>query len=385
MLLNIVIMADSLFIPTINDIYKLFPKGSAIVNFAVSGNYLMIVCASIVAGKLCRIVGKKIVIIAGSICALAGGVSLLAIENVFFMCAMRLLFAFGYAFCQVSCMALINDTYMEPDKRGSMIGYFNAAKYIISAGLSLLGGKLAAISPRAAYSGYWIILPVILLEIFFLPTIKPVKLNPGYDEQSKDQRYREKRQGFGSQYWGTTICFSLFFFAYTFIHFFVSVYVAENALGTPAVAGYANSTFTLGSCLACLAFGTIYRKIGKTVILLVYIGTAIASSVLMTIPIFAVLYVTSFFRGVFVGFALTYCFAVCPAIVPKEKSNDAVAFLTAMYSIAIFISTFVVSWAREFIGNGLFTPTIIIPVIVCAVIFCFQLLLNTKLPKENPS
>jgi MFS family permease len=284
MLVGIVITGDALFLPTINDVYKLFSGSSAIVSFAVSGNYLMIVFASILAGKLCRTIGQKIVIITGSICALTGGVLLLAIENVFFMCAMRLLFAFGYAFCQVSCMSFINGMYTESDKRRSMVGYFNAARYMLGAGLGVLGGKLAAISMKTAYSGYWIILPLVVLEIFFLPNTKPARLNTEHDEQQKNAGRKEKKQGFGGLYWGVAICLSFFCFAAMFIIFFVSVYVAENTLGTPAVAGYTSSLFTLGSCIACFTFGKIYRKTGKTAILLAYIGTAIALSALMAFP-----------------------------------------------------------------------------------------------------
>ncbi|MDR2053115.1 MAG: MFS transporter [Treponema sp.] len=388
MLVNIVILGDALFLPTINDVYKLFPNSGMIVNFAVSGNYLMIVFASILAGKLCRIIGQKIVIIAGSICALTGGVLLLAIENVYFMCAMRLLFAFGFGFCQVSCISFINGAYPEPGKRGSMTGYFNAARYTLGAGLGVLGGKLAVISARTAYRGYWIILPVIVLVIFFLPNIKPVKLKAtGHEEQPKSPEpgSREKKQGFGGLYWSVAICLSLFYFTLMFITFFVSVYVAENALGTPAVAGYAGSIFTIGSAISSFAFGKIYRKTGKTTILLTYIGTALIYFVFMIIPTSAVLYITSFFRGGLYGLGLTYCYSILPTIVPKERSNDAVAFLTAMYSFAMFISPFAVTWAIKFIGKGRYTPTIIIPVIICAAIFFVQLVLNKKQAKEGPA
>jgi MFS family permease len=385
MLVNIVIMGDLLFLPTINDVYKLFPGNEAIVNFAVSGNYLMIVCASILAGKLCRIIGQKIVIISGSICALTGGVLLLVIENVFFLCAMRLLFAFGFAFCQVSCMSLISDMHTDDAKRGTMVGYFNALRYMAGAGLSVLGGKLAAISPRTTYSGYWIILPVIVLEIFFLPNIEAVKLGTGHNEYPKDPGRREKRQGLGGLYWGATTCLSLFYFTIMSLMFFVSVYVAENTLGTPAVAGYANSLFTLASCVACFGFGTIYRKTGKIILPLAYIGAAMALSVLMAIPTIPVLYITAIFRGGFIGIASTYCNSICPAIVPKERSKDAIALLTAMYSFAIFLSPFAVSWSIKFIGKGRYTPTIIVPVIISVAIFFVQLFLNSKQPKENPS
>jgi hypothetical protein len=85
------------------------------------------------------------------------------------------------------------------------------------------------------------------------------------------------------------------------------------------------------------------------------------------------------------GIALTYCYSACPALVPKERSNDAIAFLSALYSIAMFLSPFAANWAIKFIGKGRYTPTIIIPVIICAATFFVQLLLNVKQPKENQS
>jgi MFS family permease len=383
MLVNIVIIGDVLFVPTINDVYKLFPRNAGMVNFAVSGNYLMIVCASILAGKLCRIIGQKLVIIIGSICSLAGGVLLLAIENVFFLCAMRLLFAFGFAFCQVSSMSLISDLYTDNAARGSMMGYFNSVRYMLGAGMSAFGGKLAAISAKTAYRGYWMILPVVVLEILFLPSIKPPKLEAEHKEKPKE--LKEKKQALGGLYWGIAICFSLCYFVFTYVSFFISVYVEENALGTPVVAGYATSLFTFGTGIISLAFGSIYKKIGKNIILLAYIGTAMVLVVLMTVPTLTVLYVTAIFRGGFVGIALTYCYFICPNIVPKERSKDAIAVLTAIYSFAIFLSPFAVSWSMKFIGNGRYTPTIIVPVIIGIAIFFAQLLLNMKQPPKNQS
>jgi hypothetical protein len=152
-------------------------------------------------------------------------------------------------------------------------------------------------------------------------------------------------------------------------------------LGTLVVVGYANSIFTLGSCAACFAFGKIYRKIDKAIILFSYAGTAIAIFALMTIPTLVALYITSFFRGGLVGFAFTYCYSICPAIVPKEKSYDAVGFLSAIYSFGFFLSPFAVSWSMKFIGKGRYTPTLVVPVILCVMIFFVQLLLNIKQQK----
>lgn len=382
MLVNIVIMGDVLFIPTINEVYTLFPNAGSIVNFVISGNYLMVVFASILAGKLCGRFGQKMVIIVGSICALTGGAFLLAIENVFFMCAMRLLFAFGEGFCTVACMSLINDIYTEDDKRRSMIGYFGAMRYALGIGMNILAGKLVAISIRASYNGYWIILPVIVLEILFLPNINQSSPNNDVNnEEKKGKEHRGKNHGFGVLYWGATISLSLFLFAVMFITFFISVYVAENSLGTPVIAAYTNSIFTIGSCIVAFSFGKIYQKIGKSVILIAYLGTAIVSFVLMTTPIVPVLYVMAIFRGGLSAIASTYCYSVVPAIVQKEKVKDAIALLAATYSFAIFASTHIVYVSIKTIGNGLYTPTIIVPVTICIAIFFIQLLLNKNVKR----
>jgi MFS family permease len=170
-----------------------------------------------------------------------------------------------------------------------------------------------------------------------------------------------------------------------FFMFFVSVYVAENTLGTPAIAGYANSLFKLGQCELCFALGKIYKKINKIVILLAYAGVGITLFITMAIPTIPALYITSILRGGFVGLATTYCITVLPTFVPKERSKDAIGFFTSMYSLAIFTTPFVVSWVLKSIGNGRYTPTIIVPVIVCATIFSVQFFLNRKQPKENLS
>jgi MFS family permease len=385
MLVNFVLFAEALFMPTVNDIYNLFPNATSIVNLAVSGHYFIVIFASILGGKLCKTIGQKTVIVVGSICALTGGVLLLAIENAFFLFSMRILYGIGYAFCQVAVLALINDVYTEDDKRVSMVGYFNGVGFIVGTLFAALGGNLAAVSLRTAYSGHWIILPVIVLEILFLPYIKPGKISVGHDEQTGSPVPKEKRQGMGGLYWGMAISFSISVIANGFLLFFVSVYVAENGLGTQEVAGYALSIVTIGGSICNIAFGKIYQKLGKIVILLAYISMAVGSLVLRSIPNLPAMYGASLLWGSGQAVALTYCYSVCPAIVPKERSNDAVAILTAMFSFTLFISTYIVSWAMKYIGNGRYTPTIIIPAIICAAVFLVQLLLNSKQSKMSPS
>jgi MFS family permease len=226
-------------------------------------------------------------------------------------------------------------------------------------------------------------LPVIALEILFLPNIGAHKNKDAHNEEQKYSGDIE-RKGFGFLYWGFAIALGLFLFASMFITFFVSVYVAENKLGTPVIAATANLIASIGSCVVGFSFGAIYRKIGKTAILLSYMGTAIISFLLMTIPTAPTLYAMAIFRGGLVAIASTYCYSIIPTIVPKEKAKDAIALLAATYSFAIFISTHVVTLSMKLIGNGRYTPTIIVPMTICIAIFFVQLFLNEKQQKISP-
>jgi MFS family permease len=257
--------------------------------------------------------------------------------------------------------------------------------FVVGTLFAALGGNLAAISLRTAYSGHWLILPVIVLEILFLPYINPQKISGEHNKQAEIPGRKEKRESMGGLYWGMAINFSISVLANGFLLFFVSVYVAENNLGTQEVAGYVLSIVTIAGSICNIAFGKIYQKLGKIVILLAYLGLFLGCLVLIAFPSLPAMFGASLLWGSGQAVALTYCYSICSSIVPKERSSDAVAIITAMFSFTLFISTYVVSWAIEHIGNGRYTPTIIIPAAVCAVVFFVQLLLNAKQKRLNIS
>lgn len=339
MLTNIPIMADAVIIPISNNLYEAFPDAVGAVNFIVSGPQLIIAIASLLAAPvMMKVSKKKILVVSGFFCAL--GLALgVAIENVWYVLICRSVAGVATGFINVAAVALIAEVYIDEAKRGYMMGIYNAVMAGIGTVMSIAAGSLAVNGWANAYKVFWTCIPMVICFVLFLP-----ELGVETREVQENKTDSEAKKGFNIHFWMTMLTLFLFYIANMGISYFVSVYIAENALGNEAFAGTAASMTTVGSFFCCLAFGFLYNKGKRYVIFGPYAAFVLAVLILIFFPNQAACIVALLLLGGSYGFSFSYSYAHAPSLVDASQIDTSISIATFVYAIGCFAATYVVTF-----------------------------------------
>ena len=169
---------------------------------------------------------------------------------------MRALYGIGYSFTQVCALTLLNEIYTNDQRRGKVVGYFNAAMNAIGAILVALAGKLASISAVSAYKLNWLMAIYAVCLIIFVPNIKPTDKT-----ESLQNGIAGEKESMGSKYFKKLAVFLINSLPFCILMFFVSTYVSENTLGNETFAGLLNSAVTVGGFVFAMLYGKINLKL----------------------------------------------------------------------------------------------------------------------------
>ena len=148
---NVIVIADSIISPTVSTLYGMFPDSTTLLNFSVSGCYILMAVLTVFIGKLCSRVDMKLLTV-GALFGVAGGVGLSISYQPLFMVVMRGPFMVSYAFTSTVGMTVLTAFYMDDDRRNRAFGTYNASFCAVGALLSLAAGKLASVSVLSASS-----------------------------------------------------------------------------------------------------------------------------------------------------------------------------------------------------------------------------------------
>lgn len=358
---NLIVMADLVLSPTINALYERFPLQIGLVNFIVSGMYLVVVIVSPVVSRLMKMWSKKRLLIIGAVMSSIGGCLLMFREDALWMAVMRGIMAVGYTFTYVSSLAVFTDIYSDEAKRSTVIGYNNAVNNLIGVIFSLLAGNLAMISIKAAYQIYWIYPVYLLLVILFVPNYKPVTTN---DIQEDKQAVAGKKEKLGFRFWRLLLTSCLFVIVFNCSNFFVSMYITENG-GNISMVGTLNSVNTAIAFVSAFFFGKLYAKFGKKLLALDYLVAGIGVTLLWLFSSQANTWIGYMLIGGTYAIEASFIFSYCPIIVPASRVEDAIAYITAMQTFFGFLCSYIVTFSMSALNTN-FTGSLIVIVIVAA-------------------
>lgn len=207
-LTNVAVMADMVIIPAGNGLYETFQNDAA-VNFILSGPSFIMLFSAMLCGKLMQYLSKKKILVGAmvlfAVSAILGG----AVENVYYVLAMRVLVGISMGFVNAAAMALIAEVYVDEDKRGTIMGIFNATMAGTGAVISLIAGVFAVRSWNEVFKVYWIAVPVIVMMLFFIPMTPP---------EGDQQAGEEEGSHTGSPYLMRQVMLMVSCFAYNLVY-----------------------------------------------------------------------------------------------------------------------------------------------------------------------
>ena len=370
---NLAVMGDFVIYPIIDGLYEIFGGQEWWVSTMISIPQLMIVIFSILGAAMLRKMSKKNLLILGSVVYCIGSIGGAIGENIQLMTVMRLLFGIGNALVNVAAVAMIVEVYTDEEKRGVIMGLYNAFQAAVGAILSVCAGYLATIGWKSVYTLYWTGIPMLILIILFTPQMRK-------SEEEVKAAVSGSKEKIGKRFWLITLAFIIYSLSYAAVAYFVSSYVLENSLGNEATAGNLGSVGTVGSFCCCLLFGKMYNKLGKDVILPWYALNALFMVVLWLFPNLVLTYIAFFIQGGSMGIACSYTYAHIPEVVPPSRNDDAIGIMTAVICIGYFLATYFVTASEMILGTEQFTPVLMLCAIVAAIAFLIELFNRDKKP-----
>lgn len=377
-LTNVAVMADMVIIPAGNGLYETFQNDAA-VNFILSGPSFIMLFSAMLCGKLMQYLSKKKILVGAmvlfAVSAILGG----AVENVYYVLAMRVLVGISMGFVNAAAMALIAEVYVDEDKRGTIMGIFNATMAGTGAVISLIAGVFAVRSWNEVFKVYWIAVPVIVMMLFFIP------MTPSEGDQ---QAGEEEGSHTGSPYLMRQVMLMVSCFAYNLvyavIYYQVSVLVAEQGYGNESIAALLSTLGTVGSCILCILFGTLYSKLKRATIIFGYAGLCISYLMLFlaSSPVMAGIACT--LCGASYGYGFSYFFLRCTVVVPKEKVSSSISMTTAIGGFGMFLSTYACTMLQKILGTTGIVSLLPVAIAVSGIGAVLSVIC-TIMDKKNPS
>lgn len=371
---TLAVMADLVITPVIGMIYGYYPENMGAVNYIVSGPMLVLVIASLVTPYLTRHLDKKLVFVGATVIFSIGSIFGVVVDNPLYICFTRTLVGIGEGVINTVGMSYIADLYADPKDRNRISGYYNAAQSLAGMVLSYVAGSLAASGVWLdVYKLYWMAIPMLVLVIFFVPSVKPQK------ESTQKKQEKTKKEPMGWRYWFMSACFMIMNITLgATVLYYLSSYIFEHNLGDSSFTGLATAVKSVFGILVGLSYGWIVSKCGRYTSTVSYITYALTLVILILFPSKFVALVIGTICGLTYKVLMSYNYAHGFAIVPASRIDDASSITTAVYGVGSFACTYFATWLMGAMHTDLMTPTWWVSVAITAVVVVADLVVAAK-------
>ncbi|HMM06464.1 MAG TPA: MFS transporter [Clostridiales bacterium] len=382
---TIVVMADLVITPVIGLIYGYYPDHVSAVNFIVSGPMLVLVIASLLTPLLFKVMDKKLVFIIGSAIFTVGAIFGVAVDHPLYICFTRALVGVGEGIVNVVGITYIAELYQEQKDRSRITGFYNAALSVAGMVLSYVAGMLAADGVwLQVYKIYWIAIPMLLLVIFLIPSVKPVKKASAAADSEK--KVKQKKDQLGWKYWFMTVCwFVINVVLGASILYYLSLYIFENGLGDSTFSGLCIAVKSICGILICIGFGWIMNRCKRYTSTISYAVAAVTLIAMVIMPSKFMALVIGTICGLTYKILFSYNYAHGFEIVPASRTDDAVSITTAVYGVGSFLCTYFATWLMTVMKTDMVTPTwYVIAAIVGVVLVADIIAIAVEKKQEAP-
>jgi MFS family permease len=374
---SFIIMWQCYEVVIINELYIAFPDNAGIITGILSWPAIVTAAASFLAGSLLKKLSTKTELIMASVMLLAGLLPIFS-ANVYVLLISSIIMAAAAGFSNTAGMAIIGEVYSDGNRRSQMMGWYNAAMSILGCCISMAGGVLAIQGWQVGFNLYWVVIPMLVMCILFLPDIRPQdRAAEGMEESSES-----KKGGLGGRFWLFYIAACVFFVAYCPFFSFISVYISENNLGGTDFIGIASTLTTVGSFVAGLIFGVLFARLHRSLNLMSYILPIGVYAMLYLFPCRTTVIAGSLIYGLCYGCVFTFIYAYPGYCVPMDKMGFVMGLMTVNYSVAIFLGVYVAQWLMAANGGSI-TATYPAAILILAVSAVLELVGCIKDKKDK--
>ena len=334
--------ADSMTLQPIIDLLatNVFPEyGYATVSLIMTASALALAVVSIATGILTRI-GKKRLLIIGSVLFTAGGCAGVLITNLYYIIATRLVEGIGAGIVLTVSMVLIPELFVEQSKVDRLMGLNGVMTSIFAMIIGFTSGYLALVNWKLPFAYYILGVVILILQVVFVPN---------------DRRDGKEQAAPHSRISGAGVVHAVDTFIYgtvtTFFFVCISGVVSELGIGNSAAAGTVTTFDTIGSMLIGFAFARVFGALKRFTPGVLYIVMAIGTGILLLSSSLTMACVAAFIFGMGYNSYFSY-FLAKVSIISDENSLDAnMSLCNGIYYLGMFVASFAVQAVGSISGN----------------------------------
>ena len=339
--------AAMIYTPLLNDLYEAFPGQEGAMNLFVSLPSFVLIISSLIVPPVINKMGRKVTLLAALVLAVISGVAMSFGSSAWYLVGMNVLNAVAQGFVNVGAVIIITDYIAGEAYRAKITGWYCVGVSLGATVLPIIAGNLGINGWQAGFSAYWLFLLPLLLCIFFVPSDKAA----GCVAAEAEEKTVRSKAPFGKRF----ILFSLLLIFYYSLNnsytWYYSVYVDELALGDTAFAGLVGSACNFAGMLTGLVFATLLKAWKKRMAFVCYVVVAVGLALLNLFPSRVIALACSALLGGTIGLIYPFAFALCPAVCPAEKQNQAIAVVTAISGIGGLLAPYWVSFGMQIFGS----------------------------------
>jgi len=371
-LLNILMNAG--IMPIFSILAEKLPNATpTLLKFTLSISSIFCVFFSLLTGFLDRFIPKKILLSIGLIFYTAGGMGGGLVNSMAGLLATRAIMGIGGGICIPIGIALIVDFY-EGEERKETIGYSLFVANFSAMLLPLIGTRLAEINWRLGFIIYVIGLFILVYTWFVIP------------DQPRVQKESHQSQPFLN--FNGTVLWASFFYFFVMVLFVslpsnFSIFIKEEALGTPATAAWISSLQTLIAMFVSLGFARIYRLAKEQMLTLGLMFCGSGFAIMSLIPGLWPTIIGNCLIGGSLGMLHPLFPYMAAQAVPREQSTTALGFVTAGFRMGTFVSPFFFLFANPLTGVVNIRGEFLLSAIIFGLAMAVSALVFTLRKTEN--
>lgn len=354
-----VVMADfTLLTPAVETVYQHFSSTTdySTVLMSVSITGIVSFPTSIVFGMLYDKFGyKRLGLIGILIVAIGGSFPFLLADTLDYSAVLvsRVIVGFGLGAVNPIGSALVTRFFCGKT-RIRLLGIGNTVMYSAATGFAIMSGALASTGWNFTFLGYAVAIIPFVVALLFLREPEKVAAYESAEkgqtaiqsettsEQQIDQSVKPKRKAPLVAYG-----YIAFYFVYCVGNFAIvqlmSTMIAEFNIGSPLVAGFATSAFTIGGIIGGLVFSPLYKKFDKWFLPIILIFAAASAIGLFVTHSLAFILVLSLVDGCANTLMLSFVEERIGATCPQERVATLNGVLMGAMNLGTFLGAYYIT------------------------------------------
>lgn len=351
--ISIFLMMAPAIAPALPLMYHAFPGiDKAGVEMLSTIPNIGIVIGLLISPFLIKLMGEKPTIITGLVITLLAGTFPMYATAYTPILISRFLIGAGIGLFNSLAVSLIPQFYSNEEKLATMVGYQNVMGSLGAALASFLISWLLTISWHAAFAIYFLVIPVLILFILFVPL-------PSSRQKKADKakKAKEKQTINGKVILISVLMFFIFLF-YMPMSFKIPALVVQEKLGTVSEVSALTGVLNLVGIPVGASFGFFFKKLHDKIFPLGFALVAIGFFIIALAGNFIMLSIGCLILGIGFGLGVPYMYNWLDWSAPANSVNLATTIVLVLVNVGCAISPMIINAVTPSAKMGLLISAI---------------------------